>query len=713
VTDEPTSRRHWWLGWLALSAPALLQLVLLFSAVLRRLTYPYDLEWMEGGLLNHAARIADGAGIYVQPSLDFIPFLYTPLYPGLLALLEPVTGISYTVGRTISLLSILAIIGFVFLALVPRVDRRERPAAAAGGVVAIGYFAATYPWVDGWYDLVRGDTLFLAMVIGGLVALHAWARADEGWRGQARIAGAAAILGLSFFCKQTGVLFVAAGGAMVLVLSWRRLPIYVAVTGAIGLGGTWLLNRMTGGWFWTYAFEVHQTHDCHPGRFKDGFTQILGKFPLMTGTIVLGLIAVAAVAIGRRRLVRSSAPLLVWTWCFLVALVVGAVGIATQWSHRNAYIPAMLTGAMAAGAAIPAICASVDAFAGDGPRRRLIGPIVGMVILFALVFDLALLERWSPGNYVPTDRDRAAGDALIEEIRSIDGEVFIPFHPWYARLAGKRVYTHRMGVLDMRYRPPAHRTLPQCFFHDSTGRSNWKVVGLPDAFENGYFAAVIWDNRHKSFFDGFERYYRLDDNLPGRMRPRLFSGASELRPTEIWVPAVSKPPPAGATALFDFESGRYGTDWEPVGRAWGKRPERAALRAFKQGTVRRYGGRFYATSMHGGDDALGTLTSREVELTGPRITLKLSGGVEAAELADRKRDPAAADDATPWLRVELHAAGEIVRWAGKAEPPSERMETVTWVVPELVGQKVRFVLVDNRKGSWAHLNVDDIWVWAE
>ena len=50
------------------------------GVVAARIGYAYELEWMEGGLLTHAARISDGSGIYVAPSIDFIPYLYTPLY---------------------------------------------------------------------------------------------------------------------------------------------------------------------------------------------------------------------------------------------------------------------------------------------------------------------------------------------------------------------------------------------------------------------------------------------------------------------------------------------------------------------------------------------------------------------------------------------------------------------------------------------------------
>ena len=48
---------------------------------LARLSYPLDLEWMEGGVLTHALRLSRGQPLYAEPSVDFVSFLYTPLYP--------------------------------------------------------------------------------------------------------------------------------------------------------------------------------------------------------------------------------------------------------------------------------------------------------------------------------------------------------------------------------------------------------------------------------------------------------------------------------------------------------------------------------------------------------------------------------------------------------------------------------------------------------
>ena len=71
--------------------------------VARRIAYPYDLEWMEGGMLCHALRLLQGQSIYVPPSVDFIPHLYTPLYPMLLAALGKLTGdVGYLSARAVS-----------------------------------------------------------------------------------------------------------------------------------------------------------------------------------------------------------------------------------------------------------------------------------------------------------------------------------------------------------------------------------------------------------------------------------------------------------------------------------------------------------------------------------------------------------------------------------------------------------------------------------
>jgi hypothetical protein len=188
--------------WVALSAPGLYQIILLLWAIGGRFGYPYDLEWMEGGVLHGADRIADGDGHYPPPSVDFIPFLYTPLYPGLLAVLGGIFGLSYQLGRAVSVLALCGI-AWTVIAQGLKASPTNRSVGLAGALLGLGLFAAWYPYVEGWYDIVRGDTLFLLMITASIYTLSRWAREDEGPWAQVRIASIGAILGLSFFCKPT------------------------------------------------------------------------------------------------------------------------------------------------------------------------------------------------------------------------------------------------------------------------------------------------------------------------------------------------------------------------------------------------------------------------------------------------------------------------------------------------------------------------------
>ena len=90
-----------------LKALALLAAVAALAAfgwvVAHRIAYPYDLEWMEGGMLCHALRLLHGQPIYAAPSVDFIPHLYTPLYPLVLAAIGRLTGdVGYLTARIVS-----------------------------------------------------------------------------------------------------------------------------------------------------------------------------------------------------------------------------------------------------------------------------------------------------------------------------------------------------------------------------------------------------------------------------------------------------------------------------------------------------------------------------------------------------------------------------------------------------------------------------------
>jgi hypothetical protein len=640
------------LAWPVLALPGAAQVGLLLYTVARRVAYPYDLEWMEGGMLVHAWRLMHGETIYPPPSVDFIPYLYTPGYPALLAGLGKVFGLDYPLGRAVSVVSLLGIL-FLAARAVWRVGE-ERGPALVGSAVAVGFIAATYPWVEGWHDLVRADTLFLAIALGGLYLLERGAR---DWR---RVAVASSLLAVSFFFKQTGVLLVAAGGVALAMLNWRALPIYVAVAGAIGGGGTYLLNRLTGGWFWLYIFQVHQQHDTNMPRFWKSFANIFGKFPLLTATIAIASIVVA-VAAARGCFRPAAKSFLYWSWMFVCGVVVGALGWATQWAHFNAYIPAMTFGAIAAGAALPALAAAF------GDARA------SLVAAAALAAQL-VLAWWSPRPLLPCAEDRAAGDRLVARIAAIPGDVFVPSHPFYAVMAGKPAHTHRMGILDMTYQAAGKKPLPP--------RAR-EVEGLAESLRGARFAAVIVDDKMAGYeLPGLADGYRIGEKLPPDERPRVVSGA-ETVPFTVWVPKQPAVPPPGARVIADFESGTL-AGFTVEGAAW------SAARGLPKRDVGGYGGTYFATSFGGGDSPQGTLASAPFVVTGSKILFRLAGG----------NDPSVA-------RAELRLDGKPVRTATSSR--TLILAPVEWDVADLRGKTVELVFVDAGSAPWGGLLVDDIW----
>ncbi len=130
--------------WFALLFPA----AYLGVAVLR-LSYPFELEWLEGGCLDHVGRVLDGKKLYGPPSLEFVPFIYTPLYYYVAALVAGIVGFGFLPLRLVSFAASLGCLGCIYL--VVRRETLDRFPA----VLAACLFAATYRASGGWLDLAR------------------------------------------------------------------------------------------------------------------------------------------------------------------------------------------------------------------------------------------------------------------------------------------------------------------------------------------------------------------------------------------------------------------------------------------------------------------------------------------------------------------------------------------------------------------------------
>ena len=118
---------------------------------------------------------------------------------------------------------------------------------------------------------------------------------------------------------------------------------------------------------------------------------------------------------------------------------------------------------------------------------------------------------------VPSHQDWAAAARLMGELRALPSPLFIPFHTYYAVLAGKQPFVHRMGVHDV---------------EAALGRPR----GLDQAIAEGRFAAIVldWKSYPGEWPNLSARYHLAHEYREGTDSVRMFAGA-QTSPRQLWL----------------------------------------------------------------------------------------------------------------------------------------------------------------------------------
>ncbi|MBW2456955.1 MAG: glycosyltransferase family 39 protein [Deltaproteobacteria bacterium] len=403
---------------------ALASICVLVAVALRRVSYPFELEWMEGAMVDHVRVVLSGEPLYHAPSIEHTPFLYTPLYHYLGAGLAKLFGVSFTLLRSISILATLAslaLIGWIVLA-----ETQSRLAA----VVAAGLFAASYGLTGFWLDIARADSLCLALVLGAV----ATARFGESTR--AHLA-TAVLLVLAFFTKQTALALAIGPLAYLVAKDWRRglgaVAVFVVLLG--GIVG-WLDAR-SGGWFTFYVFEIGSSHPFLWDRWHQLWVDFFWN-PVAVSALLaaLAFVGPALWTKGRR------------VWAFYLLLCITSAGSAyLSLLHKdgfvNVLIPAYAMLSLVVGPGLSWVLAERERM------DRVSGASVGLFTKLAILVGFALLA-YQPQRALPTEQDEPACTAMIQVLRDQPGEILVLGTGYYGALAGHpEIHAHAMGLADV------------------------------------------------------------------------------------------------------------------------------------------------------------------------------------------------------------------------------------------------------------------------
>ncbi|MBI2895348.1 MAG: hypothetical protein HYY06_17470 [Deltaproteobacteria bacterium] len=394
-----------------LVAVAALPLVSLGLAIAGRIGFPYPLEWMEGVVLEHAARLLAGEPLYGPPSGSFVPLVYAPMSYGVMAVFLFVGGTSLAWARASSVAATAFTI-FAVGALAARGARAEhRPWTA---ILAAGLYAAGFAYGGTFYDLCRVDAVAIALLAAAVTLVRPDATRSRS------IAGFL-LFALAVLAKQQVLPVMVAATA--LALRQRRLRLSALIGWAALALLAAAIQVASNGWFWTYAVTIPGGHELHPS--------VAALSLVLDFAVPLPLLVVASgIALVQAR--RSPEPL----HAAVIGGVVAAVlGRAHQGGFENVLLTAFVFLAPCAAATIARWALDRDLTVA---RRAL--------VLAALVIQLLVLIT-PPRAFVPTRADLAAWRRAERALRECarGGRAVALDH---AGLGGTR-FAHTMAISDV------------------------------------------------------------------------------------------------------------------------------------------------------------------------------------------------------------------------------------------------------------------------
>lgn len=504
--------------------PALLAVAVIWPVLATwagRLPYPFDLEWMEGGVMAHAWRVQHAQPLYVAPSPDFIPMIYPPGYYYVVAVLGYPFGLGLPLGRAVSIVGTLAACGALVWA------SQRRAGNPLLGLLGAAFFLGCYEDSGAFYDLVRPDALALGFLAWALVlGLEAAPRLQV-------LSGL--LLFAAFVTKHNNAAYGLPIALGVWALHGQRAAWRFGLAAAVpGLAYTAFMQVNTSGHFLGYLWSVPASHPSVLARWVPGTVRETGA------ALMVPCLALAAwlLSLGPRVAPSVPVPAHVIPAALGAGLAVWGLGgmpevqgipASTLLERTAAYvlvgasavaIPVALAGQIQHrrfhGAWVYGVGVCVMAFATAGLMRAHHGGFMNVFMplhwilsaaFVALLADVLeeLPEARGPAlaaglslvqlgfirsgydldRLVPEEADVAAGWRVVEAMRGREGPVLSPFASWIPAQAGHAPSFHLIALWDVRHPAGPYREEAAAVIHAIAERHWGTILDAPESMGFG------------------------------------------------------------------------------------------------------------------------------------------------------------------------------------------------------------------------------------
>jgi hypothetical protein len=398
--QSPTSHPR---GWGALNLPivagylltlyALGQILFVLYLWFNHFNAPLGLGPLEPNILQSFQRAAQGQPIYPEPTSEYVPFAYNPLYYFLGVPLAWITGATLPTLRLLNIAATFASAVIIFRAVLGATGSRW------WSFMTVGLFAAAYSALDSAHDRVHPDACLLVFVLLGCYVLSGNTTATR------RILAAVLFLA-AFWLKQHGALF---GIGAATYLTWREgwsksLPFWILLV-LLGFGlyiaaPDWLFGSR----FHYFTWEV-------PRHWTEVNRSTFTRLVKYTGGSYFFL-AIAGVTASGFALLRRGFKINIWYFMLPVALLSGLMGSLDPGSSNNVFflmgVWLIVTGAL-----------------GFSQLSQPKGSTAHRLGLLLLTLSFALLY-YPPGDAIVSANAPAAYQDLVAYLRSLGGPVYVP-----------------------------------------------------------------------------------------------------------------------------------------------------------------------------------------------------------------------------------------------------------------------------------------------
>ncbi len=400
---------------------------LFFILSIPRLLYPYELEWMEGAIADHAVRIVEGKQLYVRPTIEFVNWLYQPLYYYASAAAMQIFGVGFFAGRFISFCSTLLSTALIFF-----IVRKITTERFLLPFLAASLFLASYGITGYTHDIGRIDALLVFLLLASAACLVFR-------QSYLSVICSSIFISLAFFTKQPAVFYILPCTVWLFLKDKKLFSVFVLSTAILIGTGFLILTAQNGQWYEYYVFAVPRGKAAHGGfgclSTLKAFPDFIFSFWSISSFMILAFFFLEKKN-GLKTFFLSQNGLLILI--FLTSVIQLAFQFGDHASYKNIALPFVSFSSMLFPIALK-------------KNREKFSGIASQVFLLTLPIQFVALI-YNPLHdplVVINGTDRLAGEKFYSMLHELPGNVYIPAHGFLPQLAGKHEFANDLAMGDV------------------------------------------------------------------------------------------------------------------------------------------------------------------------------------------------------------------------------------------------------------------------